>query len=476
MTSRKSLTNDIWRACDIMRSDGGTSGVLAYMEQLSWMLFLKIFEDVEDRYQKEAELEGKEYQRIIKGEYRWSTWTRKDWAGEEIIDFVNNQLIPHLRKLNGTLERAMVATIFKEIRGNRMQSAYNFREVVEVLNEIDFNEVEDSHVVSQVYEELLLKMGQEGGVAGEYYTPRPVIRLMVKITNPQIGEKVLDPFTGSGGFLVESFKQMQKSKDLTVKELEQLQRDTFFGQEKVPLGYLFGVINAILHGITTPNIRLVNTLEQNIRNIPADQRVDVVLTNPPFGGKEGGHIQQNFPIQSSSTELLALQHIMKRLKPGGRCGIVVPEGILFRGNAFARVKKELLEDYNLHTIVSLPSGVFANVTASGQGPKTDLLFFERGEPTKKIWDYEVEGKFTKAQPIKDKDLEDCWQKWQDRAESENSWTVPVDDIDTTNYDLTAKNPNKTAAEELKSPEELVKQLLGKEKDIQGLLAEIKGLV
>jgi len=331
-----------------------------------------------------------------------------------------------------------------------------------------------------VYEDLLLRMGREGGIAGEFYTPRPIVRFMVKVVNPKVGERVLDPFCGSSGFLVESFKRMKVSKELTVDEFEKLQHETFYGQEKKSLPYLIAMMNCILHELLTPNILHKNTLEENIRNIPDTQRFNVILTNPPFGGKEGSHIQQNFPIQSQATELLALQHVMKKLKMGGRCGIVVPEGILFRGDAFAQVKKELLENYNLHTIVSLPSGVFANVTSSGQGPKTNLLFFDRTGPTKEIWYYELTPppgvKYTKASPIKDEHLSDAYEKWKTRAVSENSWIEPVENIVKRGYDLTAKNPNRIDNYEHRSPEELVAGVLAKERRITKILEEVKTLL
>ncbi|MEM2991228.1 MAG: N-6 DNA methylase, partial [Halobacteria archaeon] len=287
-----------------------------------------------------------------------------------------------------------------------------------------------------------LRLGKEGGIAGEFYTPRPIVRLMVKIVDPKIGETIFDPFCGSCGFLAESYKHMMGSKNITVEEYEKLQKETFHAQEKKPFPYLIGVMNCILHGLLTPNVVRKNTLEDNIRNIPEARRHNVILTNPPFGGKEGRQIQQNFPVQSQATELLALQYVMKSLKQNGRCGIVVPEGVLFRGDAFAQVKKELLENFNLHTIVSLPSGVFANVTSSGQGPKTNLLFFDRTGPTKEIWYYEhiprEDKKYTKANPITDDDLNDCFEKWKKRQISENSWVVPVEEIVKRGYDLTAK--------------------------------------
>jgi len=475
--NRKDLANDIWRACDIMRRDDGTTGVLQYMEQLSWLIFLKIFEDIEKRLEDEAKFAGREYQEMIEPKYRWSSWARKDWRGEELMNFIDNELFPYLRSLTGSLEREKIAMIFNEISGNRMKSPYNLKDVIDLIDKINFNDVEDSHVVSQVYEELLLRMGREGGLAGEFYTPRPIVRLMVKIVDPKIGETVFDPFCGSCGFLVESYKCMKESKELTVEDYERLQKETFYAQEKKPVPYLIGVMNCMLHDLLTPNVIRKNTLEDNIRNIPESRRFDVILTNPPFGGKESRQIQQNFPVQSQATELLALQYVMKSLKKGGRCGIVVPEGILFRGDAFAQVKKELLENFNLHTIISLPSGVFANVTSSGQGPKTNLLFFDRTGPSREIWYYEhnpPEGKkYTKANPISDEDLADCYAKWKNREISENSWIVPVEEIVKRGYDLTAKNPNRKDEFEDKPPEELVASVLEKETAILKILEELQ---
>ena len=480
MTTRRDLANDIWRACDIMRRDDGTTGVLEYMEQLSWLIFLKVFEDIEVRLEDEAKFAGKPYQPIIEPRFRWSSWARKDWRGEELITFINNELFPYLRSLTGSLEKEKISMIFKEISGNRMKSPYNLKDVITLIDGINFNDAEDSHVLSQVYEDLLLRLGKEGGIAGEFYTPRPIVRLMVKIVDPKIGETVFDPFCGSCGFLVESYKHVMKSRNITVEEYERLQKETFYAQEKKSFPYLLGVMNCILHGLLTPNVVRKNTLEDNIRNIPESRRFHVILTNPPFGGKESRQIQQNFPVQSQATELLALQYVMKSLKQNGRCGIVVPEGVLFRGDAFALVKKELLENFNLHTIISLPSGVFANVTSSGQGPKTNLLFFDRTGPTKEIWYYEhvpPEGKkYTKANPITDEDLKDCYEKWKKREISENSWVVPVEEIVKRGYDLTAKNPNRREEFEYKSPEELVASVIEKERAILEIAEEIQNLL
>lgn len=478
--NRKELARSIWEACNTMRSDGGTSGILAYMEQLSWLIFLKIFEDIERRFEEEAKFAEREYQPIIEQKFRWSAWAEADWKGERLIKFIDAELFPYLKSLSGSAEKRTISTIFNEIQGNRMKSGYNLKDVISAIDRIDFNNPEDSHIISQVYEELLLRMGKEGGVAGEFYTPRPIVRLIMKIVNPQVGETILDPFSGSGGFLVESFKKMKASKDMTVTDYEILQKRSFYGQEKMPLPYLLGIMNCILHGLLTPQIIRKNTLEDNIRHIPESDRFDVVMTNPPFGGKEGKQVQQNFPIQSQATELLALQYVMKKLRKDGRCGIVVPEGILFRSDAFAQVKKELIENFNLHTIVSLPSGIFANVASSGQGPKTNLLFFDRTNPTKEIWYYEHlpqdNRKYTKVNLIADEDLKDCLDKWKNREISENSWIVAAEEVVKKDYDLTAKNPNREEEVVHKSPEELIGSVLEKEKTILRIAEEIQNLL
>ncbi|MBO8179740.1 MAG: SAM-dependent DNA methyltransferase [Archaeoglobus sp.] len=499
--NRRDLANKIWHACDIMRRDDGTTGVLEYMEQLSWMIFLKVFEDLEKRFEDEAKFEGRDYEPIIDPKFRWSAWANKsdkeleEYFSEEelnelrasnehiLIAFINRKLFPYLRSLKGTPEKERIASIFQEITGNRMKSPYNLRDVISILDEIDFNKAEDSHVLSQVYEELLLRLGKEGGVAGEFYTPRPVVRLMVKIVDPAIGERVFDPFCGSGGFLVESYKRMLESKELTIEDYELLQYKTFYGQEKKPLPYLFGVMNCIVHGLLHPNIVRKNTLEENIRSVPEAERFEVILTNPPFGGKEGKHIRQNFPYPSSKTEILALQYVMRKLKKGGRCGIVVPEGILFNTSekAFVNTKRDLLENYNVHTIISLPSGVFANVTASGQGPKTNLVFFTRDGPTKEIWYFDFAGysevvlkkKYTKANPVTDEDLAVVYEAWKKREIGEWSWVVPVEEIIENDYDMTARNPNRKEEISYPEPIEIVESIAEKEKEINVLLEELK---
>jgi type I restriction enzyme M protein len=474
------LASDIMKACDIMRGDDGTTGMLEYMEQLSWLIFLKIFEDIEKRLEDEQRFVGEPYQVIVGREFRWSSWAKKDWPGEKLIKFIDGELFPYLRSLSGTPEREKIAMIFNEISANRMKSPYKLKDVIELIDKIDFNNLEDSHVVSQIYEDLLLRMGKEGGLAGEFYTPRSIVRLMVKIVNPQIGQTIIDPFCGSCGFLVESYKHMTGSKELTVEDYETLQRRTFRAQEKKSLPCLMGIMNCMLHGLLTPDVVRKNTLEDNIRNIPETERFDIILTNPPFGGKEGKQVQDNFPVQSQATELLALQYVMKKLRLNGRCGIVVPEGALSGGDAFAEVIKELLSNFNVHTIISLPSGTFANVTSVGPGPKANLLFFDRTRETREVWYYELTpsggANYTKTNPVRDEDLVDCWTKWQAREISVNSWTVPVQEVVARNYDLVAMNPNREERiKDLPIPA-IIEVAANRETQIQGLVSEIQAIL
>ncbi len=495
------VKNEIKAICDIMRRDDGTNATVDYIEQLSWLLFLRIFEDVENQQEELAVLEGEEYKPIIDKKLRWSNWAKnKDWIGkpkdslkdfvndvdeeftkiikpeETLIHFINNILFPYLRNLSGTPEKEKVAEVFKEITGNKIKSVYNLLDVIEKINKIDFSSYEDSHILSQVYEELLLEMGSEAGWGGEFYTPRPVIRFIINVIKPKIGETILDPFGGSAGFLIEAYKYLLKKNDnITVSQTELLKNKTFYGQEKKPLPFLLGTMNLILHGIANPNYFRKNTLMEDVHNIPEDEKFDVIITNPPFGGKENRQVQNNFPYPIASTEALALQYIMRKLKNGGRVGMVLPEGqIMFGEGKFKEIRKELLEKCNVFAIVSLPQGVFS---AMGAGVKTNLVFFEKtGVPTKEIWYYELEGKFTKVQRIKDEHFKDALEKFEKREVSENSWIVSIEDIVKNNYDLTAKNPNKKDEIEYKEPQEIVFEIENIDYEIERILKEIKRLV
>jgi type I restriction enzyme M protein len=474
---RRELAGKIEQVCEVMRRDGLT--ILGYMEQLSWLIFLKIFEDLEREYRLEAEFEGRNYEPIIEPKYSWSSWARKDMKAEELKNFVETELLRYLRELHGSKERNLIATLFAEVR-QQMRDPFNLKEVVSMLNEIDFTNPEDSHTLSQLYEELLMMMGREGGAAGEYYTPRPIVRLMVKIVNPKIGETVFDPLCGSCGFLIEAFRWMREQRKLTTEEYKRLEERTFYAQELKALPYLIGTMNCILHGLLLPNIVRRDTFEENVVTTPS-QRFDVILTNPPFGGSLAKRLQENLPVPTGSTELAALQYCMRKLKKGGRCGIVLPEGVLFRGGAYRRVKMELLKEFNVHTIISLPPGTFAHIAPKGgTGPKANLVFFDRIGPTKEIWYYELTPpngeNYTKANPVKDEHLTDCYEKWKNREVSENSWIVSIEEIKERDYDLTARNPNKKQEAVYAEPEELVESIIEKERQILEILEEFRNIL
>lgn len=486
--TRESLANEIWRACDILRRDNNCGGVMEYIEHLAWLLFLRFLDAQEEEWETQAKLAGRPYIRILDGELRWSAWATKDWPADRLLEFVQGRLIPYLQSLGGDPLRETIRSVFAERNVIVCASGYNLKDVLTIINGIDFHSQDDIFTVSQVYEELLRHLGSENRLAGEFYTPRPVVRFMVELVAPKIGETVYDPACGTCGFLAQAYLFMIKS-ERTLEDHKTLQEKTFFGQEKKPLPALLGLMNMVLHGVTAPRVMRRNTLEENIRNVT--ERYDVVLTNPPFGGTEGRHIQANFPVQATATELLFVQHIMKRLKPrdGARCGMVVPEGTLFRGGSFADVKRDLLEQFNLHTVVSLPPGTFAPYS----NVKTALLFFERPGPTTEIWYYELplpEGlkKFSKGSPIQDEHFEEArrlWKAWdayrkgqgpREACFSERSWIVPADEVKECGYDLTARNPNRKEAEALPSPVEIVAGLLEREREILSVVDELSELL
>ena len=488
--TRESLSNDIWRACDILRRDNNCGGIMEYVEHLAWLLFLRFLDAQEAVWEAEAQLTGRPYERILAGDLRWSAWARKDWKADELLPFVHGRLIPYLANLSGSPVRDTVASIFAERTVIVCASPYNLRDVLDIVNGIDFHSQDDIFTVSQVYEDLLQRLGNENRMAGEFYTPRPVIRFVVHVVNPQVGETIYDPAAGSCGFLAQAYQHIltQAGEGLTVEQDEFLQQQAFHGQEKKPVPALLGLMNMVLHGVTAPNVARRNTLEENIRSVR--ERYDVVLTNPPFGGTENRQIQANFPVRANATELLFLQHIMKKLKArdGARCGMVVPEGTLFRGGAFATVKQELLEQFSLHTVVSLPPGTFAPYS----DVKTALLFFERPGPTRETWYYELplpEGlkKFSKGSPIQDEHFAEAralWVAWNTHHRGQgprpeptaNSWIVPADEIKARGYDRTARNPNRAEAEAYRHPAEITASLLEKEREILSIIEELHEMV
>lgn len=488
-----SLQQKIERITDILRRDDGISGAMHYTEQTSWVLFLKFLDDYESEKEDEAVLSGKEYQTVLDAEHRWVTWACPKTAdgkldvtraktGDDLTDYVNNQLFPYLKSFaNVAATRAnpksfsyKIGAIFQYL-DNKIASGHTLREVLDIVDGLNFQSESDLFELSLVYEGLLQNMGDAGGYAGEFYTPRPVVRAMVQVMDPKPGERIYDAAAGSCGFLVEAFEHLKSKKsELSTEQWHFIQRDTFFGYEKTSLAYVMGMMNMILHGIESPNLFRGNTLTQNIRDIQEKDRYDIILANPPFGGKEKSQIQQNFPIQSNATELLFLQHFMKTLKIGGKAAIVVPEGVLFQtSGAFKQVKQELLENFNLHTILSLPAGVFLPYS----GVKTNVLFFERNGGTSDVWYYEFEPeqKLTKNKPITDDHLREFVELYKVRTTTNCSWNVPGSKL-AENYDLSAQNPAKQEDAEHLMPSDILKQIRIKEKQVSVLLDEIESLL
>ena len=467
-----------------MRKDAGLSTDVDRIPQLSWVLFLKAFDDLE----KERTLLDPNYREAIKKPYRWRDWAaeeEKGLTGNDLIDFVNNDLIPHLRGLVGVDEkdqRTVIAEVFQEVY-NSMRSGYLLRDIVNLVNKIDFTSSDEIYTMAHLYESMLKEMRDAAGSNGEFYTPRPVIRFIVHQIKPNIGEKILDPALGTGGFLTESYEFM-KNQQKRAEDREILQYHTLLGIEKKPMPYLLGMMNLVLHGIEKPNIKRDNSLRIPLYEITEKDRVNVIMTNPPFGGEEEKGIIINFPeaTRTSETALLFLQYIMRKLKDGGRCGMVVPDGALFSTGVGARIKKELLENFNLHTIVRLPNGVFAPYTSI----RTNLLFFEKDGPTEAIWYYEhplpadrlklKNPCYTKTKPLRYEEFKPLLKWWNSRKESEYAWKVPVQEIIKNNYDLDIENPNKTKVEEHRPPEEIVASIIEKERKITELIQEINALV
>lgn len=493
--SRETLNTQFWKAAKILRQDDNTNSLLDYVEQISWILFLKCFEELERKRRDEAEFEGKTYRQIIAEKFQWSTWTNPDpskkLTGHTLLDFLNSELFPHLRSLKGNNGSSVIRALFEEAPSKMLKDGNILRDAIDAIQEIQFEGADDIHTLSHLYESLLAKLGREGGFGGEFYTPRPIIEFIVKVVSPKLGETVYDPAMGSAGFLVEAYKHMRAGLGVRIQPADErtLQRETFFGQEKKPLPYLLGCMNMILHGVLTPSLNRKNTLGDDVRKFTEKDRFDVILTNPPFGGTEHESVTANFRYPSKATSITFLQHIMAKVRRRGRVGMVIDEGVLFKTTegAYVDAKKELLEQFNLHTIVSLPVGVFANAVATGTGPKTNLLFFERhldeaGRPigTKEIWYYEVDAvgfSLTKSQkPVSENDLIDCIEKAQKREITEKSWIVTAEEIVAKNYDLSAINPNAKAAAKHRLPAVIAADIAQKHERILEMMGEIQELL
>ncbi len=482
-----SIQQKIDRITDILRRDDGISGAMHYTEQISWILFLRYLDSYEQKKANEALLDGKDYSYVIEEKYRWSMWAcpkgedgkldhKRALTSSDLKEFVDKKLFPYLKEFSKKQEDTKslgykIGAIF-DFLDNRIANGATLREVLDIVDELEFNTQKGTFELSNIYERLLKGMGADGGNSGEFYTPRPVIKVMIEALNPTIGQTVYDGAVGTGGFLIQAFEYL-RDKVKKTGDLEQLQYDTFFGNEKTPLAYIMCMMNLILHGMESPNITKTNTLTGNIRDIGESDRHDIILANPPFGGKEKSQIQANFPIKSNATELLFMQHFMKKLKTGGKAAIVIPEGVLFQTNkAFQAVKKSLLEDFNLHTIISLPAGVFLPYS----GVKTNVIFFEKTGATSDIWYYEVTPphKLTKNKPIQYDHFKEFLQLYPHRTDSDHSWTVKATEIE--DYDIAAKNPTTAQEEILEAPTHYLNAIQDNDKQINTLLNTINSLI
>jgi type I restriction enzyme M protein len=483
-----------------MRKDKGLSGELDRLPMLTWIMFFKFLDDAEQVRETEAKLEGKRYKPAIEPPYRWRDWAAKEdgITGDELTAFINQDeavrpdgtrgpgLFAYLRSLQGAAggdRRDVIATVFKGTV-NRMQSGYLLRDVLNKVNRIQFTSSEEIHTLGHLYESLLREMRDAAGDSGEFYTPRPLVRFIVTVMNPRLGETVLDPAAGTGGFLVEAFAHLQKQCK-TAEDYSRLQKESLFGVEAKPMPYLLCQMNLLLHGLESPDVDPGNALRFPLREIGDKDRVDVIMTNPPFGGEEERGILGNFPEdkQTADTALLFLQLIMRKLRrpigghKGGRCGMVVPNGTLFGDGVCARIKEELLNEFTLHTIVRLPEGVFAPYT----GIPTNLLFFDRSGPTREIWYYEIPkregvGRYSKSRPMQFEEFSDCLAWWKDRKENDRAWKAPVTDIIAKNCNLDRRNPNAREYMEHLPPEQVAKSILAKETKILSILHEVRTLL
>lgn len=469
----------------ILRNEAGCSNELDYIEQTSWLLFLKYLDDLETEQEIKAELAGKEYKRIITGFHRWSTWAAPKnengeldlinaMTGDDLVEFVDTKLFPNLKRFKDTASASntleyKIGEIFSELR-NKIQSGYNLREVINKIDSLAFQSADDKHEMTVLYESKIQRMGNAGRNGGEYYTPRPLIRAMVEVVNPQIGETVYDPACGSAGFLCEAFAYMQKQ-IRSVADSDTLQQSTFFGKEKKGLPYIIATMNMIFHGVAAPNIIRGNTLAENLAAIQERDRKKIILANPPFGGSERAEVLQNFDIRTGETAYMFMQHFIKMLKINGRAGIVIKNTFLSNGDA-AAVRRKLLEECNVHTILDLPSGVF-----TGAGVKTVVVFFTKGEPTSKIWYYQLNPgrNLGKTNPLNANDLAEFVELYKTKAESENSWTLDVADIGE-DCDLSVMNPNKVEIIDERTTEDILKSIAELNANSASLIAEIREMI
>jgi type I restriction enzyme M protein len=473
---------------DVLRKEAGCTTELDYTEQTSWLLFLKYLDALDRERAMEAKLDGKKYTFLLDKPYQWEEWAaprgkngerddNRAKTGDDLVDFVDDKLFPYLQKFKqkatgpNTIEYK-IGEIFSELK-NKIHVGYNLREIIDHIDELKFNSQAEKHELSHLYEAKIRNMGNAGRNGGEYYTPRPLIRAIVKVINPQIGERIYDGACGSAGFLCESFEYMKNKKDLSTKDAKTLQEKTFFGKEKKPLAYVIGIMNMILHGIDAPNIVRDNTLAET-QDYQERDRYEVVMANPPFGGHERKEVQQNFTIRTGETAFLFLQHFIKVMKAGGRGGIVIKNTFLSNtDNAAVSLRKLLLESCNLHSILDCPSGTF-----QGAGVKTVVLFFDKGSGTRKIWYYQLDPgrNMGKTNSLNDDDLSEFVMLQKSEAESPKSWSLDIQAIDTESFDLSVKNPNGGEALAHRTPREIIDEIAALDAEGAEILRSIRGLI
>jgi type I restriction enzyme M protein len=498
VTTAQALGTLLKSARDIMRKDKGLNGDLDRLPLLTWIMFLKFLDDLEQQREEEAKLGGQKFRAAIEPPYRWRDWAANPQGitGDELLAFINQDearrpdatkgagLFAYLRGLsssNGDNRRDVIATVIRGV-DNRMKSGYLLRDVINKVAGIHFTSSDELHTLGALYETMLREMRDAAGDSGEFYTPRPVVRFMVAVTDPRLGETVLDPASGTGGFLVEAFNHLSNQVK-TIGDRKRLQTQSLFGCEPKPLPYLLCQMNLLLHGLDAPQIDPGNALRFKLSEIGEKDRVDVILTNPPFGGEEEKGIQGNFPDdrQTSETALLFLQLIMRKLKRQttstgrpARAAVVVPDGTLFGDGLCARIKEELLKEFNLHTVVRLPNGVFSPYTLI----RTNILFFDRSGPSTDVWYYEhplPEGRknYTKTQPIQFDEFKSCVDWWAQRVEGDRAWKVSAAELLKTGCNLDRKNPRAKVDLDHLPPEQLVDSILKNERRIAELIGEIK---
>ena len=475
---------------DVLWKEAGCTTELDYVEQSSWLLFLKYLDGLEEDRATEAKLEGKRYSYIFESQYRWESWAtpkgkdgkidhNKALMGDDLTEFVNKKLFPYMagfkQKASGpnTIEYK-IGEIFGEIK-NKIQSGYSLREIIDHVDELEFRSQAEKHELSHLYEAKIKNMGNAGRNGGEYYTPRPLIRAIIQVVKPKLGETIYDGAVGSAGFLCEAYDYLKnKNPDRKTAQDKALQEKTFYGKEKKSLAYVIAIMNMILHGIEAPNIIHTNTLSENLADIQERDRYDVVLANPPFGGKEREEVQQNFPIRTGETAFLFLQHFIKIMKAGGRGGVVIKNTFLSNtDNASVSLRKLLLESCNLHTVLDCPGGTF-----QGAGVKTVVLFFEKGSPTRKTWFYQLDPgrSLGKTNPLNDDDLAEFVKLQKTFADSPKSWSVDMKTVDQETFDLSVKNPNGGEEVVHRSPKKIMEEIAKLDAESAKVLEKIKALL